>query len=94
MEEENFGYSLPADESLKISKPKRDTFISMVSVIALYYAADKSYDLFSEPWNNPIYSGLLLLDMLAAAACLHSGYQWRKASKEASELERRISNNE
>ncbi len=100
LDEENFGFSLGFSDTenktllqslyKEAAGDRRDTFISLGELVAIPYAAERLYQILPEPWNNTIYSGMVLLELVIAGVFLHSGYDWWKNSKRASELEKRI----
>lgn len=100
MKDENFGYSLSQPELTNedgvqalretIRYSKRDTLASLLGTFAFPYFMEKCSGKFSEPFDSTIFSGLLLLEILAVGACLYSAYTWRRASKYKDELEQLI----
>mgnify|MGYP001589167156 CR=1 FL=1 len=100
MVEENFGYDVPQPELTnediahalrdKIKSSKRYTLFHAVEALVIPYFAERCYGKFSEPWDNVICSGLLLFEILAVGACLHSAYTWKKASSHLNQLEQKL----
>ena len=100
MKDENYGYSLPLApvtsedivRDLQETKKsyRRYTAFSFLEALAIPFVAEKCYEILPEPWNNTAYSGMVLLEIIAVGACLHSGYQWWKNSKLAGELEQKL----
>lgn len=99
MPEDNFGYSLPLPElsnehiaqSLRkeISSSKKCAALSALEFIVLYSAAGDCTGRFPEPWVGTVYSGMILLEILAVGTCLYSAHRWWKTSKNLSELEKK-----
>ena|SRR3989344_380583 len=97
MKDENYGYSLSQPEltsedevqSLRetIMYSKYGTFSYLLGVLTFPYAMEKCYGRFPEPLDSTIYTGLLLLEIIAVGACLHSAYNWYSTSKCVKELE-------
>ena len=97
VQEENFGYSLAVPGSTiedaipilrdEIKSSKRYTAFHVFQAAVIPYFAERCYGKFAEPLDSIVYSGMILLEILAVGACLHSAYDWYSASKCVKELE-------
>ncbi|MEK6939410.1 MAG: hypothetical protein AABX31_01660 [Nanoarchaeota archaeon] len=98
--DEDFGYSLSPPEICpedmiqdlreKIKRSKRYAVFHALEALMIPYFAERCSGKFSEPWDNVICSGLLLFEILAIGACLHSAYTWKKASSHLNQLEQKL----
>ena|SRR3989344_6086515 len=95
--EENFGYSLAVPGSTieeaipilrdKIKSSKRYAAFHAFQAAVIPYFAERCYGKFAEPLDGIIYSGMIMLEIIAVGSFLHSTYNWRSTSRCVKELE-------